>query len=573
MLTFTKSGKRGKIVYNQEDRLEFDKLRESFKTENGAARFARSVSYSINPWTYAISPLGSYNIGFTSTLINKCEELNIEYSINQDLNDIVHPNLCVNKIKQVINPNFTYRDYQLTLLAKMLKEGRGVILSPTRSGKSLVLAGLCHNTLLNSDKNDIKNILIVVPNLQLLEQMADDFENYLSVKNYIINVRYKDKTQEQFTEKDKITLDSSEEISPLKLKRGNIINGKKVTKIDINETVITPLPWNLIKFGANEAKNNKNQWNFSDINIIISNAQWLLLHGDELPYIDMMIIDECHGITHGAEITKLVRNVEINFKFGCTGTLPKSVEDQWSVIGTFGPVLDELSISELQEKRILADVLIKPIEFVHEVKENFKNQIYDVNGNKIIDPFEIAQRIYQKESMYLSEFQFTNEIITKLATEIVTKHSDWNVLILFDYIKQGNSLFNCLNWKNKFYIDGSVDVKDRKDIVKEMNDESGGKITCANAKCFGTGITVNRIQCIFIVINGSAPTKIIQSIGRGLQRNVKDTLLIFDFHHNYKYSLKHFHEREELYEKTYKKKLLNIKQIYVPALKSQILSD
>ncbi len=566
MLTFKRSGKRAKIVYEQEYRLEFDKLRESFKTENGAARFARTVTYSVNPWTYVISPLGSYNVGFTATLIEKCIEFNIEYSIDPELNEIIHPNLYVNNLKQVTNPKFQYRDYQLKLLAKMLKEGRGVILSPTRSGKSLVLAGLCHNVLSNSDKNDIKNILLVVPNLQLLEQMADDFNNYMSVKTSNITITIKGGNKLHFTDNDKVILDTNEEISVLKLKRGNIIaNQGKITKIDITENIITPVPWNIIKFGATEAKVNKGDWNFKNNNIIISNSQWLLLHGDELPYIDMMIIDECHGMSHGAEITKLVRNVEIPFKFGCTGTMPKSIEDQWSVIGTFGPVLEELSISELQEKKVLADVAIKPIEFIHEQKEDFKNQIFDANGNKITDSFEIAQRIYQKESMYLSELTSTNSIIAKLAEGIIKQHPDWNVLILFDYIKQGNSLFNCLTTKNKFYIDGSVDVKDRKDIVKEMNAEEGGKITCANAKCFGTGITVNRIQCIFIVINGSAPTKIIQSIGRGLQRNIKNTLLIFDFHHNYKYSLKHYKEREDLYIKTYKKDLLELKEIKVKA--------
>lgn len=566
MLTFKRSGKRAKIVYEQEYRLEFDKLRESFKTENGAARFARTVTYSVNPWTYVISPLGSYNVGFTSTLIEKCIEFNIEYSIDPELNEIIHPNLYVNSIKQVTNPKFQYRDYQLKLLTKMLKEGRGVILSPTRSGKSLVLAGLCHNVLSNSDKNDIKNILLVVPNLQLLEQMADDFNNYMSVKTSNITITIKGGNKLHFTDNDKVILDTNEEISALKLKRGNIIvNQGKITKIDITENIITPVPWNIIKFGATEAKINKGDWSFKNNNIIISNSQWLLLHGDELPYIDMMIIDECHGMSHGAEITKLVRNVEIPFKFGCTGTMPKSIEDQWSVIGTFGPVLEELSISELQEKKVLADVAIKPIEFIHEQKEDFKNQIFDANGNKITDSFEIAQRIYQKESMYLSELTSTNSIIAKLAEGIIKQHPDWNVLILFDYIKQGNSLFNCLTTKNKFYIDGSVDVKDRKDIVKEMNAEEGGKITCANAKCFGTGITVNRIQCIFIVINGSAPTKIIQSIGRGLQRNIKNTLLIFDFHHNYKYSLKHYKEREDLYIKTYKKDLLELKEIKVKA--------
>ena len=324
MLIFKRSGKRAKIVYEQEYRLEFDKLRESFKTENGAARFARTVSYSINPWTYVISPLGSYNVGFTSTLIDKCNELNIEYSIDPELNEMIHPNLYINKVKQVTNPKYQYRDYQLVLLAKMLKEGRGVILSPTRSGKSLVLAGLCHNVLLNSDKNDIKNILIVVPNLQLLEQMADDFDNYMSEKTHDITITIKGGTQLHFTDNDTIVLDDNEEISPLKLKRGNIIsNYGKVTKIDIIENIITPRPWNIIKFGANEAKVNKGIWNFKDNNIIISNSQWLLLHGDELPYIDMMIIDECHGMSHGAEITKLVRNVEIPFKFGCTRNYAK----------------------------------------------------------------------------------------------------------------------------------------------------------------------------------------------------------------------------------------------------------
>ena len=278
MLIFKKSGKRAKIVYEQEYRLEFDKLRESFKTENGAARFARTVSYSINPWTYVISPLGSYNVGFTSTLIDKCNELGIEYSIDQELNDIIHPNLYITKIKYVTNPKYQYRDYQLVLLAKMLKEGRGVILSPTRSGKSLVLAGLCHNVLLNSDKNDVKNILIVVPNLQLLEQMADDFENYMSEKTHNIQVTIKGGTQLCFTDNDKVLLDNNEEISPLKLKRGNIIsNYGKVTKINIDETIITPMSWNVIKFGANEAKINKNVWKFQDINIIISYVQYYLI--------------------------------------------------------------------------------------------------------------------------------------------------------------------------------------------------------------------------------------------------------------------------------------------------------
>lgn len=562
MLLFKKQGKRGKIVYEQSDRVEFDKLRESFKTENNAARFARSVSYSINPWTYAISPLGSYNIGFTIQLLEKCKELHIQFQVEDNLKQSIWPQTFVNVIEQPCNPKYKYRDYQYSLLEKMLKFGRGIILSPTRSGKSLVLAGLCHNVLLNSSKNGIKNILLIVPNLQLLEQMTDDFINYLSIKKITINVTYKDKSKESFNNDDLIIIDNNE-VTASKLKRGQIINNKKITKIEIDEEIIKDIPWHLVKFGANESKENNNVWQFQNMNIIISNAQWLLLHGDKLPYIDMIINDEVHGVKTGTEISKLIKGVDINFKFGCTGTLPKNTEDIWNIIGVFGPILGELTVVELQKAKILADVSIKPIRFNHSIKENFKNQVFDKNGNKVTDTFEIAQRIYQTESMYLSEYEPTNKIITKLATGIIKQHPDWNVLILFDYIKQGNSLFNCLEWKNKFYIDGSIDINTRQDIVQEMNAVEGGKITCANAKCFGTGITVERIQCIFIVINGSSPTKVIQSIGRGLQRNVKDTLLIFDISHDYKYSKKHYNEREELYQNVFKKNTLEMKKINI----------
>jgi superfamily II DNA or RNA helicase len=70
----------------------------------------------------------------------------------------------------------------------LAKNGRGIIVSPTRSGKSLILAGLFHNTLLQSQKNEIKNILLVVPNLLLVEQFIHDLEDYYSIKEEIITI-------------------------------------------------------------------------------------------------------------------------------------------------------------------------------------------------------------------------------------------------------------------------------------------------------------------------------------------------------------------------------------------------
>ena len=61
-------------------------------------------------------------------------------TIDKELKDEIHPNLYVDEIVQVPNSEFIYRDYQARLLQSLISAGRGVIISPTRSGKSLILS-------------------------------------------------------------------------------------------------------------------------------------------------------------------------------------------------------------------------------------------------------------------------------------------------------------------------------------------------------------------------------------------------------------------------------------------------
>ena len=92
--------------------------------------------------------------------------------------------------------------------------------------------------LLNTHKNSIQNILIIVPNIQLCKQFYEDLSEY----------GLKDK-------------------------------------------------WHIVNFSSDENKKNKKKkidFEFEDCNIIISNIQWLMLHGDDLPYIDCIIQDEVH---------------------------------------------------------------------------------------------------------------------------------------------------------------------------------------------------------------------------------------------------------------------------------------
>jgi superfamily II DNA or RNA helicase len=264
----------------------------------------------------------------------------------------------------------------------------------------------------------------------------------------------------------------------------------------------------------------------------------------------MIVADEVHGVKSSNEISKLIKGVDIPYKFGCTGTLPKDVKDQWNIAGIFGPILDELEIETLQSKNILANVHLQPIKFCHSKKENFK-KTHDEYG-KEIEPFEAAQREYQYESQYLGEYKETNKKIVDLAKGLITKKPEWNVIVLFDYISQGQQLYSLSDASNKFYIDGSIPVDKRQEIVSIM-DNSGGNILFGNCKCIGIGLTVKRVNVIILCIIGSSSTKTIQAIGRGMQKKSdKSTVHVFDILHNYKYSQKHFKERSLNYLKYYK---------------------
>lgn len=79
-------------------------------------------------------------------------------------------------VKQ-LNPKHYPRDYQLNSFVHAIRSKRRIVLSPTGSGKSLLLYLVC-NYLLKQGKRG----LLIVPRSALVEQMYSDFEDY-SVKN------------------------------------------------------------------------------------------------------------------------------------------------------------------------------------------------------------------------------------------------------------------------------------------------------------------------------------------------------------------------------------------------------
>jgi len=70
----------------------------------------------------------------------------------------------------------TPHQHQIEAIQKSLNERRNLLLSPTASGKSLIIYGLIRKRL----EEDKKKVLIVVPTKSLVAQMKSDFDDYSS---------------------------------------------------------------------------------------------------------------------------------------------------------------------------------------------------------------------------------------------------------------------------------------------------------------------------------------------------------------------------------------------------------
>ena len=104
-----------------------------------------------------------------------------EYEIDIEESDYGNPNegnkvdaeFMMKFIKALKLP-FEIRDYQFDAVCTGIQRKNAILLSPTGSGKSLIIYVLMRY-LLSSFENDV---LIIVPTTSLVEQMYNDFKNY-----------------------------------------------------------------------------------------------------------------------------------------------------------------------------------------------------------------------------------------------------------------------------------------------------------------------------------------------------------------------------------------------------------
>jgi superfamily II DNA or RNA helicase len=237
--------------------------------------------------------------------------------------------------------------------------------------------------------------------------------------------------------------------------------------------------------------------------------------------VSAIIIDEVHQ----AKADVLKKLLTVNFRnapirWGLTGTVPKEKWEFQGILAGIGPVINNVSAHDLQEKGVLANLDIQILQ------------------SKDIETF----RNYAEEYTWLVTDSKRLDWIGDHINKII---KDGNTLVLVNRIDTGKKLLERL--PDATFIRGDVKLDDRKEQYDEIK-TSDGKIIIATYGVAAVGINIPRIFNLVLIEPGKSFIRVIQSIGRGIRKaEDKDFVQIWDMTSTCKYAKRHLTERKRFY--------------------------
>ena len=238
--------------------------------------------------------------------------------------------------------------------------------------------------------------------------------------------------------------------------------------------------------------------------------------------VQAVIIDEVHQAKADVLkklLTQNFRNAPI--RWGLTGTVPKQQWEFQGILAGIGPVINNVSAHDLQEKGVLAKLDIQ-----------------------ILQTKDVAQfRNFQEEYTWLVT---DPKRMDWLGGKIGEFSKTGNTLVLVNRIDTGKRLLNVL--PEAKFIKGDVKLDERKEQYDEIK-TSDGKILIATYGVAAVGINIPRIFNLVLIEPGKSFVRVIQSIGRGIRKaEDKDFVQIWDITSTCKYAKRHLTERKRYYK-------------------------
>ena len=236
-----------------------------------------------------------------------------------------------------------------------------------------------------------------------------------------------------------------------------------------------------------------------------------------------VIVDEVHMAKADALKTLLTGIMSrIPIRWGLTGTIPKEPFEFQALKCGLGPVINQLSASELQDRGVLAQC--------------------HVNVVQLVDHAEFAN--YQSELKFLLEEPGRLKTIAQLIAQV---NATGNTLVLVDRVAAGHALVDLLG-DQAVFVSGATKAKARQDEYDEVA-TSTGKIIVATYGVAAVGINLPRIFNLVLMEPGKSFVRVIQSIGRGIRKaEDKDFVQIWDVTSTCKFAKRHLTKRKQFYK-------------------------
>jgi len=207
------------------------------------------------------------------------------------------------------------RDYQFNAICEGIRRKRAILLSPTGSGKSLIIYVILRWFIEHHDEK----VLVIVPTTSLVRQMFSDFEDYSS-------------HDQSFIASDECHV---------------IYSGQPKTNIQER--------------------------------IFISTWQSIYkLHHTWFEQFGVVFGDECHGFKSKSLTSIMNKSRNAAYRFGTTGTLDGTQTHLLVLEGLFGKLLKVTTTKNLQDNNTLAqlDISLIVLDYPDEIKKDFGKKTY-----------------------------------------------------------------------------------------------------------------------------------------------------------------------------------------------------
>jgi|TARA_A100001388_G_scaffold179384_1_gene134322 superfamily II DNA or RNA helicase len=428
--------------------------------------------YKLGRWDGKIGFFGLGGNGFVNHLdviINLLHQNGVEIDEVEDQRekvDLAFTTVDKDYLKDKVWPkghvaegqNIELRDYQVEVINNFLKTPQSLQEVATGAGKTIITA------CLSKICEPLGRTLVIVPNKGLVTQTEDDYK----IVGLDVGVYFGDR--------------------------------KELNK---THTICT---WQSLNVLDKKTKDGEAKITLSDF----------------LQGVKTVIIDEVHQAK--AEVLKKLLTQHLNhapIRWGLTGTVPKEQFEFQAILAGIGPVINQISAKELQEKGVLSNC--------------------HVNIVQMIDT--LVHKNYQEELKFL----VTNSVRVSYISKLIDKISQsGNTLVLVDRITAGEKLQELI--PNSTFIRGETKLQDRKDQYEEIS-ESDNKVLIATYGVASVGINIPRIFNLVLIEPGKSFIRVIQSIGRGIRKaKDKDFVQIWDITSTCKFAKRHLTQRKKFYK-------------------------